>query len=143
MAANKTRQGQVAMNIQLMTCAVLLLVLAGCTEADPREARSYDSADELVDDLEEHDDEWSCDDALRGYVSPPNEIGVSLCELGDGRATAHVLEEPTRFPALEKSDDPPYVWWVTGPNWRVATQSEDVVDDIQAALGGTVTSSKP
>lgn len=131
------------MNSLVRTWAVLLLVLAGCTDAQPREAQSYDSADELVADLEDHDDEWSCGGSLRGYIAPPNEIGVSQCVLGEAHATAHVLEERTEFPALEKTDDPPYVWWVTGPNWRVATQDEDVVDDVQAALGGTVTSSKP
>lgn len=133
--------------MRCLTFLLSLAVMGSCTPGDARSAREaneYRSMATLTDDLEAQNADWSCEDegAMPGYIGGPNEIAAAQCTLDENPSTVHIFEPGSAMPTIRKTDNGPHVWWVSGPNWYVATTSEDLTDDIQDALGGTVSTSR-
>lgn len=129
---------------RVVVLSLLCTVLVGCTEPEPPQARSYDSAKALSEDLEDHDAAWGCDSAGIHGPQHPDEIDRAQCFRGDDAspATVHIWDPDEELPEIDKYDNGPHVWWVSGPNWFIATPSHNLAANIHDAVGGTVTSSQ-
>lgn len=127
----------------LLGCSCCLLLGGSCTANDPEVIvpKRYESAKELGADLTAGG--FPCQpSATKGPIGK-HEREVAVCGDDDAHLTIHILKGTGNAPENEPFAPPPIIYWVSGPGWFVATDSQSAAAAAKRILGGELTSSDP